>query len=53
MRAKKDAERQGEMKYEQLDIFSFMQPRQAEEPPILLSKGQEVYLVNKIGRAHV
>ena len=47
MRAKKDAERQGEMKYEQLDIFSFAQPRQAEEPPILLSKGQEVYLVNK------
>lgn len=32
--------------YEQLDIFSLIQP-QSEEPPILLSKGQEVYLVNK------
>lgn len=32
--------------YEQLGIFSFMQP-QPKEPPILLSKGQTVYLVNK------
>lgn len=32
--------------YKQLDIFSYLQP-QSEEPPILLSKGQEVYLVNK------
>lgn len=34
------------MVYEQLDIFSYMQP-QPEEPPILLSKSQIVYLVNK------
>lgn len=34
------------MDYQQLDIFSFMQP-QSEEPPILLTKGQTVYLVNK------
>lgn len=32
--------------YEQLDIYSFIQ-EQKEEPPMLLSKGQEVYLVNK------
>lgn len=32
--------------YEQLNIFSFMQP-QSEEPPDLLSKGQAVYLINK------
>lgn len=32
--------------YEQLDIFSLMQSK-SEEPPILLSKGQTVYLVNK------
>lgn len=32
--------------YEQLDIFSLMQS-QPEEPPILLSKGQTIYLVNK------
>lgn len=32
--------------YEQLDIFSLMQT-QPEEPPILLTKGQTVYLVNK------
>lgn len=32
--------------YEQLDIFSLMN-LQTEEPPILLSKGQTVYLVNK------
>lgn len=32
--------------YEQLDIFSLMQSK-SEEPPILLSKGQAVYLVNK------
>lgn len=32
--------------YEQLDMFPFIQP-QLEEPPILLSKGQTVYLVNK------
>ncbi len=32
--------------YEQLDIFSLMQS-QTEEPQILLSKGQAVYLVNK------
>lgn len=31
--------------YEQLDIFSITQPQ--EEPPILLSRGQTVYLVNK------
>lgn len=34
------------MDYQQLDIFSIMQP-QSEEPPILLSKGQTVYLANK------
>lgn len=32
--------------YEQLDIFSFMKLQEGE-PPILLSKGQAVYLVNK------
>lgn len=32
--------------YEQLDIFSLLQP-QSEEPPILLEKGQTVYLVKK------
>lgn len=32
--------------YEQLDIFSIMQ-LQLKEPPILLSKGQTVYLVEK------
>lgn len=32
--------------YEQLDIFSLIQP-EPEEPPTLLSKGQAVYLVNK------
>lgn len=32
--------------YEQLDIFSYLQP-QTEEPPMLLSKSQAVYLVNK------
>ena len=32
--------------YEQLDIFSLMQP-QSQEPPIILKKGQTVYLVNK------
>lgn len=34
------------MDYQQLDIFSIMQP-QSEEPSILLQKGQTVYLVNK------
>ena len=32
--------------YEQLDIFSLMQPK-SEEPPILLTKGKVVYLVSK------
>ncbi len=32
--------------YKQLDIFSFIKP-QAEEPPILLIEGQEVFLVDK------
>lgn len=32
--------------YEQLDIFSILEP-QKKEPPILLNKGQTVYLVNK------
>ena len=32
--------------YEQLDIFSLIQP-QSKEPPTLLSKRQTVYLVNK------
>lgn len=34
------------MDYQQLDIFSLMQPK-SEEPPILLSKGHTVCLVNK------
>lgn len=34
------------MDFQQLDIFPLMQPK-SEEPPILLSKGQTVYLVNK------
>lgn len=34
------------MMYEQLDIFSFMKS-QLEEVPILMSKGQAVYIVNK------
>lgn len=32
--------------YEQLDIFSLIK-QQKEEPPILLNKGQTIYLVNK------
>ena len=34
------------MDYQQLDIFSYLQP-QLGEPSILLSKGQTVYLSNK------
>lgn len=32
--------------YEQLDLFSFLQA-EVKEPPILLKKGQTVYIVNK------